>query len=176
MRTNLSAIYRHRALFINTPLPDAMDGKISAHPSEKTLKFYKLYIALSPFESWAISCLLLLSFFEKPAWCAGLSPDPCQNPLYPRWPLPVVGPALGYAIEAACLTCLLVAQALKLRYQGYTAFTRDWASVVIFLAGVLSIFDLGISLVTHVGAVRLALYLRAVIFVASNQVGYSRNS
>ena len=105
-----AALHIHRAaLFVQ----DAWTGLERIHPREgdRARRLWLCHLLLHWPVRAALLGLIVLTFFEPPAWMASVGPVALNATLYPVSGLPLLPPAWTVSVEAALLAVLVVVNA-----------------------------------------------------------------
>lgn len=123
--------------------------------------YHQLYIA----RTLVYVILMLLPFFEIPAWCNGKLPNPCgDSKKYPLSGLPYIHPYVSLVIETCCVLLLAWSVALQRYFLG-SSFWQNQISiykVAILVAMYMSISASALGIAEHQD-IKISMYLRILI-------------
>ncbi|KAG0613396.1 hypothetical protein M758_6G099500 [Ceratodon purpureus] len=123
--------------------------------------YHKLFVA----RALVYVTLMLLPFFEVPAWCNDKLPNPCGDPkIYPVSGLPYIHPYVSLVIETCCVLLLAWSVALQRYFMG-SRFWQNQVSiykVVLLVAMYMSISASALGIAEKQG-IKISMYLRILI-------------
>ena len=100
---------------------DALDGVLRPQPQDGKLNTlcYHLHLTMHPLVKAVVAALLLVTFFERPAWCEGekncecvwIPEDETACP-YPTFDVTYLGPGIVMTLEVAFLVVIFLHQSL----------------------------------------------------------------
>lgn len=162
-------------------IQDAWSGMERVHPREGNWvrRIWLLHLALYWPVQIALLLLLLLGFFEEPAWLAGRGSAAYNVTLYPVSGIPMLPSAASYGIEAPLLAVLCVDAACSAGAQGLAMLLGARRKLLYLLALLLAIVEacLAASGLNQLVAVsRLAPFLRLSLVVLQSETLLSQLS
>ncbi|KAG0601477.1 hypothetical protein M758_11G114500 [Ceratodon purpureus] len=132
---------------------------------ESAKKSFLLYHKLYFVRGIIYFLLMILPFFEIPAWCDGDLPNPCGDPKkYPLSGLPFIQPWISVSIQALCILVLVWSVCL----QWYFLRAQFWLNRV----GVYKVVVLGLMIVSTAASsiglselrgINISMYIRLLV-------------